>query len=97
MTNVNIVYDDVFDDADIIAVPDEIVSDIEKIGQEFMCWSPPESDDEYWVIVDGRKCLAMETDGFLKWLNSNCCQNTEKAYVIARNTNYCPGYKIIEF
>ena len=97
MTRVNIVFDDVYDDADIIAVPDEIVSNIEKIGQEFLDWKPPEDDSDYWVIIDGKKCQNVETDGFLKWLNSRYCQETEKAYVVARNTDYCPEYKIIDF
>ena len=35
MKRVNIVFDDVFDDADILLIPDEIFSRIEEIGQEF--------------------------------------------------------------
>ena len=97
MTKVNIVFDDVYDDADIIAVPDEIVSNIEKIGQEFLHWNPPEDDSDYWTIINGRKCRVGETDGFLKWLNARYCQETGKAYVVARNTDYCPEYKIIDF
>lgn len=97
MTKVNIVFDDFFDDADIIAVPDEIVPNIEKIGQEFLNWQAPEDDSDYWIILNGRKCSVAETDGFIKWLNANYCQGTKKAYVIARNTEYCPEYRIIEF
>ena len=97
MTKVNIVFDDRFYDADIIAIPDEIVSEIEAIGQEFLYWVPNAKDSDYWIIIDGRKCSVAETDGFIKWLNSQYCSNTEKAYVVARNTNYCPLYKIIEF
>lgn len=99
MTKVNIVYENCFDDADIIAVPDEIVFKIEAIGQEFLKWVPhaDPQDSDYWLITDGRKCLIAETNGFIKWLNSQYCSNTEKAYVVARNTDYCPQYKIIEF
>ena len=35
MTKVNIVFDDIIDDVDIIVVPDEIVPEIEKVAQEF--------------------------------------------------------------
>ena len=83
MTKVNIVFDDFFDDADIIAVPDELVPKIEAIGQEFLHWDPPAEDSDYWVIIDGRKCCAAETTGFIKWLNSNYCANTEKAYILS--------------
>ena len=97
MTKINIIFDDDFDDVDIIMVPDEIVSKIEEIGQEFLDWIPSAKDSDYWTIVNGRKCLVAETDGFIKWLNSFYCQKLEKAYVIARNTNYCPKHKIINF
>lgn len=97
MAEVNIVFDDIFDDADIISVPNEIISKIEAIGQEFLFWQPPENDSDYWTVVNGKKYRVAETDGFIKWLNTNYCQNTEKAYVIKRNTDFCPEYKTIEF
>ena len=97
MTKVNIVFDDIFDDADIIAVPDELIPRIEEISQEFLFWKPSLDDKDNWLITDGKICLVKETDGFIKWLNSTYCKNIEKAYVIVRNTNYCPDYKIIEF
>ena len=97
MTKINIVFDGMFDDADIIAVPDEIVSRIGEIGQEFLDWVPSAEDSDYWIIIDEQKCSVAETDGFIKWLNSVYCNNTEKAHVVARNTSYCPDYTIIEF
>ena len=97
MTKVNIVFDDTFDDADIIMIPDEIVSDIEKIAQEFLDWIPDAEDSDYHTILNGKRCIVAETDGFIKWLNKFYCNETEKAYVVARNTDYCPEYKIIEF
>ncbi len=97
MTKVNIVFDGFLDDADIIAIPDEIASKIKAISQEFLDWAPNAKDSEYWTIIDGRKCLVIETDGFIKWINSNYCLTTEKAYVVAQNTTYCPQYKTIEF
>ena len=97
MTKINLVFDDIYDNADIIAVPNEIVFRIEEIGQEFLNWVPTADDSEYWKIVDGRKYTVAETDGFIKWLNTNYCFETKKAYVVARNTAYCPQYKTIEF
>ena len=52
MTNVNLVYDGSFDDADIIAVPDELVSIIEELGQNFLHWVPTAEDYDYWTIID---------------------------------------------
>ena len=97
MKRINIVFDDAFDDADIIVIPDDIFSRIEEIGQEFLNWVPQAEDPDYWTIIDGRRCAVAETDGFIKWLNATYCNDLENAFVAARNTNYEPSLKIIEF
>ena len=97
MTKINIVFDDMFEDADIIAIPDEIASQINAIGQEFLDWVLYANDSDYWTLINGQKCAVAETDGFIKWLNSYHCKELEKAYVLKRNTNYCSLYKTIEF
>ena len=97
MKKINIVFDDVFDDADILVIPDEIFSRIEEIGQEFLDWIPQAEDSDYWTMIDGRRCAVAETDGFIKWLNATYCKDLEKAFVVARNTNYEPSLKTIEF
>ena len=97
MTKVNIVFDNVFDDVDIVAIPDEISTKIEMIGQEFLDWVLNAKDSDYWMVIDGQKYSIAETNGFIKWLNSCYCSKIEKAYIVAQNTNYCPQYKVIEF
>ena len=97
MTKINIVFDDVFDDVDIIAIPDEIVPEIEMIRQAFLQWIPVAEDSEYRTVVNGREFLVCETEGFIKWLNIYYCAKLDKAYVVARNTNYCPQYKVVAF
>lgn len=97
MMKVNIVFDDLFDDADIIAIPDALFSRIEELGQEFLHWVPTSDDPDYWTVIDGRKCTVAETDGFIKWMNTAYCKDLEKCYVVARNTTYDSTLKIIEF
>ncbi len=97
MTNINVVYEYYYDDVDIIAIPDELIDIIEDIGQEFLHWAPPINDKDYWSMVDGRLCQNMNTDGFIKWLNSTYCKTLEKAYIVSRNTDYCPEYKMVDF
>lgn len=97
MTKINIVFDNVLEDADIIIVPDEIATKIEMIGQQFLDWVPNANDSDYWTIIDGRKCSVAETNGFIKWLNCHYCLDAEKARIIKKNTNYDPNYKILEF
>ncbi|MBQ9805391.1 MAG: hypothetical protein IJW49_02625 [Clostridia bacterium] len=97
MVKVNIVFDDIFDDADIIAIPDEIFPCIEQIGQTFLDWIPTATDPDYWKVINGRRCIVAETNGFIKRLNTVHCNHSEKAYVVARNTTYNPNLKTIQF
>ncbi|MBQ2964423.1 MAG: hypothetical protein IJE14_07150 [Clostridia bacterium] len=97
MVNVNIVFDDVFDDADIIAVPAEIAPKIEEIGQEFLEWLSATKESDYSTIIKGQHYVVAETDGFIKWLNAYHCKGSEKTRIIAQNTNYNPELKTIQF
>lgn len=97
MTKVNLVFDDTYDDVDIIAVPDSLVVEIRRIGQEFLYWLPSAKDEEYWVETDGEKCLNAETEGFIKWLNTHYCTTTEAACIIEQHTRFCPEYPRIDF
>ncbi len=97
MTKVNIVFDGVLDDADIIAIPDKIAPKIEAIGQEFLDWVSNANDSDYWVIIEGKKYSVAETSGFIKWLNTCYCSKIEEAYIVNKNTTYCPQYPTIEF
>ncbi len=97
MVNVNIVFDDVFDDADIIAVPAEIAPKIEEIGQEFLEWLSATKESDYSTIIKGQHYVVAETDGFIKWLNTRYCKATEKACIVAQNTDYNPELKTIQF
>lgn len=98
MTKINIVYDDMYCDADIVAVPDEIADHLGDLVSMFLDWSPPENDNDYWKTINGKKYLSIETIGFVKWLNNYHCKTMkEKAYIVVQNTNYCSDYNIIEF
>lgn len=97
MIYVNIVYDDVYDDVDIIAIPQEIFLNLKNIINNFLNWIPPKDDSDYWVILDGDLCMMIESEGFLKWLNTNYCPKDKQAYIVKKNTYYCPEYKSIEF
>ena len=97
MVEINIVFENELNDVDIIAIPDEIALDIDKICQEFFNWLPSAKGNDYWTIIDGKKYNVAETVGFIKWLNSSYCQGTEKAYIVKEHTNYCLDNESIEF
>ncbi len=97
MVKINILFDDSFDDVDIISIPNDIASNIEKIAQEFLDWLPFAEDDYYWAVIGGKRYNVCETEGFIKWLNSVYCKGIEKAFIVKKHTNYCPKNKTIEF
>lgn len=96
MTYVNILYDESYDDIDIIMIPDDIVSSIQNIAQEFLDWIPPVNENGGWVRTNNKLCLVKETMGFVEWLNSNYCME-EKAYIVKKNVPYCESNLTIEF
>lgn len=96
MVNINILFDGLYNDVDIIAVPNDIVQNIDKLAQEFLHWIPPEDDEDGWVVIHNNKCLAKETIGFIKWLNANYCA-TDKAYIVQEHVQHCSKYQTIEF
>lgn len=97
MVKVNVVFDEIFEDADIISVPECIAATIESLGQVFLDWIPNAKDNDYWTVIAEKKYAVAETDGFVKWLNTYYCSPNEKAYIIEQHTNYCPLYKTINF
>ena len=97
MIKINIVFEDDVEDVDIISVPDELVPDIEEIGQEFLDWIPSTNDNNYFSIIDGHKYFIAETDGFVQWLNTHYCQGMQKVCVVKKHTLLCNEYKTLEF
>ena len=100
MKKVNIIYDDEFQDVDIIAIPDDIFGDVDKLGALFIQWvieSAPKDDRDYWSIKNGEYLLIIETIGLVKWLNNHYCKNGSKAYIVEQHTSYCSEYQSIEF
>ncbi|MBQ4562351.1 MAG: hypothetical protein IJA55_08510 [Clostridia bacterium] len=99
MTNLNIVYDEEYNDTDIISVPEEIFNNLNTVVNEFMAYLDyaPKDDIDYWVEIDGILCSNLETVGFIKWLNNTYCAGKEKAVIVKQHTDYDPKYKTIEW
>ena len=96
MVKFNVIYDDCYYDVDIIAVPDEIANELSNLAYEFCCWTPPDDDPYGWTILNGKKVRAVETVGFVKWLNDNSCTELkEKANIVEQHIKYCDKYQKI--
>lgn len=95
---VNILYFDNSEDVDVIYVPEYIYDKVELYGQQFCDWlGSGNIDDEYYVIIHGRKCISLETVGFINWLNKYICLDNDKAYIVEQHTKLNPLYKTVDF
>jgi hypothetical protein len=98
MQKVNVVFDDVFDDADIILIPDKIERNLRDIVNQFFAWSKDTDDPAYWTVINGKKVGVLETRGFIDWINNfHLKNNKEKALILEQHTNYNPIYPLIEW
>ena len=99
MVRINIIYDDVYDDVDIIEIPQNLLCRLDSIVRDFLEWKhkAPADDKDYWTVINGRTCSVLETEGFVKWLNITYCNGEDKAIIVKQHTDYCPTYESIEF
>ena len=51
MIKVNILFDDEYEDTDIIVVPKELSDKIATLAEEFDAWEGPKDDPDYWVTI----------------------------------------------
>ena len=99
MKHINIVYDDNFDDVDIIAVPDNIAQNIESVVQEFMEWVSTPKNQKRFVVksAEGNLVLSVGTDEFLWWLNNMKPTVDAKASLVCQHTVLMPGLPVADF
>jgi hypothetical protein len=98
MKKVIIVFEDDYNDCDIISVPDFVADQSEKFCQMFFRWLDSEDlSDEYYVFINGEKCIGAETIGLVNWLNEYICPSNEQASIIEQHIKFEYGYPIMEF
>ena len=99
MKHINIVYDDYFDDADILLVPDYVAEHIKSVVMQFNKWLViPENHGPFLVSTEnGAFCLSIDTEEFLWWLNNILITDDSKAVVVKQHTSFNPEYPIAEF
>ena len=99
MRYINLVYEDDYEDADILLVPDEIADNIDTVMREFFRWIKlSENNFRFKVkIGEGKEVLSIDTEGFLWWLNNVKLQGEAKATIEKQHTMMWKGYPIAEF
>ena len=93
----NILYEGDKEDVDIICVPDFIASKIGIVSQLFLEWLPNTDSKMYWTTIDGHECSVCETEGFVKWINKQYCENKQKAFIVEQHVSLIKEYRTVEF
>ena len=98
MKLVNLLYDDDYDDVDIICVPDAVANNIGSVVGKFQRWIADERNvHSYWTTSRlGFKSLAIDTDAFIWWLNEHY-NDCESAYIVYQHVKYCEELPTAEF
>jgi len=85
MRKINLVFDEVYDDADILLVPDWVAEE---------AWHWPMRYGT-WLVAQGR--IDMETEGFVEWLNAQIDSEAEKVRILQQHVTVSAAEPSIDF
>ena len=99
MRLVNLLFDEEYEDVDIISVPDEIADDIDAVAQQFFRWVwIPENRQRFSVPrQNGTPVLSIDTEEFLWWLNNIYLPAGQTADVFLQHTHFRPELPTANF
>ena len=101
MKYINIVYEDDYNDCDIISIPDELLNDIEKYIYIIDEWihdnlKKGTLTETYYTIINEKKYPILDTIGIVNWLNKNLYNGKSAVNVIKQHTSVCHDYPTVE-
>lgn len=99
MKRINMVFDNEYESADILLVPDQIADEIEKVVWDFNIWlKNPEHAQRFMITgADNKIYLNINTEDFIWWLNNIRIVDDNKAQLEQQFVPYVPAYPIAEF
>ena len=99
MRLVNLLFDEEYENVDILSVPDDIADNIDNIAQEFTRWIWfPENRQQFMVTLsDGKECLSFDTKEFLWWLNNIFLSPGQTAAIYLQHTSFHPEHPTANF
>ncbi len=94
---VNVIFGEELNDVDIILVPYKQYLVIETLGQKYCNWLASDKNPNRLVSSRGIPYFDCETAGFIEWLNTNFCHESEKAVIVCEHTMYNPTLRSLNF
>lgn len=85
MKQINLVYDEFFEDADILLVPDSVYQRAEVLPGQY---------SEY---LSSKGLSQMETVGFVEWLNMHICKQGEHVSIVEQHVGVSDAERYIPF
>lgn len=98
MLKINVVFEEDYNDVNIILVSKSVYDNLDVICQQFLDWIPSQTENELFVQRDekGAEVFICETEGFVWWLNKFYLKN-EHAAIVKKHTIYDRTLKSIFF
>ena len=101
MKYVNIVYDDEYNDCDIISVPDDLLCDLEKqidiLDEQLQeNYRNKTLAEGYYSVINGKKYPALGTHGIVNWLNNYLYDGKPVVSIINMHVDFCDKFPKIE-
>lgn len=99
MKPINILFDEIYNDVDLILVPDEIASAIDQVVRDFHTWLDVPENKNRFMKPNERwgQVLVIDTQEFVWWLNNIKILGKEKATVLKQHTSYIEEYPTANF
>ena len=99
MKMINVVFDEVYNDVDLLRVPSEIADSIELVVREFNYWLSDPNNQKPFLVPYGNKrmVLGVGTNEFLWWLNHVKIIDGDKATIVKQHTLFVEGLPKADF
>ena len=93
MRGINLLFDEDYQDVDILEVPEKIAANIESIVREFNAWLCIPCNGARFLVetASEKKVLAIGTKEFVWWLNNVKLEEfdeKEKVKIVKQHTDY---------
>lgn len=99
MCNINLLYDDVLNDVDVVCVPACVAEDIMSVTQKFFSWMNNKDNIHDYRVTNakGETVLVIETESFIWWLNEHFIKSDKKAFIVSQHDEFNPDYPTAYF